>query len=316
MNQVKRKRCSFFAARSISGVLLLAALFLGSSPLLGQAKSIIRGSVLDDTNGEPVIGATVVEYDSDRRIISGTVTDVNGFFQIPVSDPNALMVVSCIGYAAEEIQLKSQSMLEIKLSAETIGIDEVMIIAEASNDPLTNVAERDITSSRVKVDMIDSRHIGATSAEEALQGQISGVDILASSGDPGSGSQIVIRGLGSLGNAKPLIVIDGVSMDIRIDPNYDFGSADQEDIGDLVNIAPQDIKSIEVLKDAASSAVWGSKGADGVLLIETFRGKRGRTKFDYQGKYTLNIQPPAIPMLNGDEYIMLQLEEHHNALGA
>jgi len=302
--------------RPLAGLSLVVLLFLGSLALPGQSNSIVRGSVTDDTYGDPVIGATVVEYDSDRRIISGTVTDVNGFFQITVRDPNALMVVSCIGYAASEIKLSGQKLLEIKLSPESIGIEEVMIVAETSNDPLTNVAERDVTSSRVKVDMIESKHLGVTSAEEALQGQISGVDILASSGDPGSGSQIVIRGLGSLGNAKPLIVIDGVSMDIRIDADFDFGSADQEDIGDLINIAPQDIKSIEVLKDAASSAVWGSKGADGVLLIETFRGKRGRTKFDYQGKYTLNIQPPAIPMLNGDEYIMLQLEEHHNALGA
>ena len=284
--------------------------------LSGQSSAVIRGSVTDGVTGDPVIGATVVEYDEDRRIISGTVTDVNGFFNIQVSDPNALMVISCIGYATMELSLNNRTMLEVVLAGETIGIEEVVVTAVSSSDPLTNVSERDITSSRVKVDMIGSKHLGATSAEEALQGQISGVDIMSSSGDPGSGSQIVIRGLGSLGNSKPLIVVDGISMDIRIDDNFDFGGADQEDIGDMVNIAPQDIKSIEVLKDAASASVWGSKGADGVLLIETFRGKRGKTRFDYQGKYTLNVQPPAIPMLTGDEYIMLQLEEHHNALGA
>ena len=98
-------------------------------------------------------------------------------------------------------------------------------------------------------------------------------------------------------------------------PHFDFASADQEDIGDLVNIAPQDIKSIEVLKDAASASVWGSKGANGVLLIETYRGRKGKTSFDYQCKLTLSVQPPAIPMLNGDEYIMMQLEQLHNASG-
>ncbi len=297
---------------------LLLAMILISAFQEGNAqdKKTIRGSILEKSTGEAVIGATIVEYDRNKRIISGSVTDVNGNFQISVTDPDATLVASCIGYKTVEVDLEGRSSLEIQLESSAMGIDEVVVVAETSTDPLTNVSERDVTSSRVKVDMGDSKFMGGVSAEEALQGQVSGLDIVSSSGDPGSGSQIIIRGLGSLGNAKPLIVVDGISMDIRINDDFDFGGADQEDIGDLVNIAPQDIKSIEVLKDAASSAVWGSKGADGVLLIETFRGKRGSTKLDYQGKYTLNIQPPPIPMLNGDEYIMLQLEEHHNAYGA
>ena len=307
----KRRSKHFFTHRfSISAwswILWVLILSIALPDISGQSKKTIRGSVLDDATGEAVIGATIVEYDEDKRIISGTVSDVNGNYQITVSNPNGVLVASCIGYKSFEVNLEGQSTLNIVLESESIGIEEVVITAVANNDPLTNVAQRDITSSRVKVDMIDSKHMGGVSAEEALQGQISGLDIISSSGDPGSGSQIIIRGLGSLGNAKPLIVVDGISMDIRINDDFDFGGADQEDIGDLVNIAPQDIKSIEVLKDAASSAVWGSKGADGVLLIETFRGNKGKTRFDYQGKYTLNIQPPPVPMLNGDEYIMLQL---------
>ena len=290
------------------------AVLIAPSTLSGQTKSIVRGNILDGS-GEAVIGATIVEYDKDRRIISGTVTDVNGNFQISVESQNALIVASCIGFKTQETLLNNRSTLNLILEAESIGIDEVVVTAVASNDPLTNISQRDQTSSRVKVDMLDTRHLGAVSAEEALQGQVAGLDIIAASGDPGSGSQIVIRGLGSIGNSQPLIVVDGISMDIRINPDFDFGTADQEDIGDLVSIAPQDIKSIEVLKDAASSAVWGSKGANGVLLIETYRGVKGRTRFDYQGKYTWSVDPPPIPMLNGDEYIMLQREEHHNALG-
>ena len=296
----------------IFGFALLFISTIGSS----QTKTTLRGNIVDASTGEAVIGATIVEYDHDRRIISGSVSDVNGNFQIGISNPDAIIVASFIGYKSYEFALGGRIEIKIELEPEAIGIDEVVITAEANRDPLTNVSERDVTSARVKVDMIDSKHLGAVSAEEALQGQISGLDIISNSGNPGSGSQIIIRGLGSLGKAKPLIVVDGVSMDIRINNDFDFGSADQEDIGDLVNIAPQDIKSIEVLKDAASAAVWGSKGADGVLLIETFRGSRGRARFDYEAKYTWDIQPPAIPMLNGDEYIMLQLEEHHNAYGA
>jgi len=297
-------------------VMLVFLSFGSQSDLLAQSKKTIRGSIKEKASGEPVIGATVVEYDKDNRIISGTVTDVNGNFQMSVTNPNTVLVASCIGYKTTEIELNGSLAVEVSMDFSSLDIEEVVITAEYNTDPLTNVSERDITGSVVKMDMLSSQHMGGVSAEEALQGQISGLDIVSSSGDPGSGSQIIIRGLSSLGNAKPLIVVDGVSMDIRINDNFDFGGADQEDIGDMVNIAPQDIKSITVLKDAASTAVWGSKGADGVLLIETLRGTRGKTKLDYQAKYSLNVQPPSIPMLNGDEYIMLQLEELHNAYGS
>jgi len=299
--------------------MLLMLVFFSSGiqvDLLAQSKKTIRGSITEKSTGEPLIGATVVEYDANKRIISGTVTDVNGNFQISVIDPYTVLVASCIGYETTEIDLQGRSSVELSMESGALDIEEVVITAESNTDPLTLVPERDITGSVVKVDMISSQHMGGVSADEALQGQVAGLDIISSSGDPGSGSQIIIRGLSSLGNAKPLIVVDGISMDIRINDDFDFGGADQEDIGDLVNIAPQDIKSIRVLKDAASTAVWGSRGGDGVLLIETFRGRRGKTRLNYQSKFSLNIQPPPIPMLTGDEYIMLQLEQHHNAYGS
>ncbi len=155
---------------------------------------------------------------------------------------------------------------------------------------------------------------GVISATDALQGKVTGLDIIDASGDPGSGSQLVIRGLSSMGNNKPLIVIDGIPQ-FSIPEDFDLSSADQEDISNLINIPLQDIKSIEVYKDAASTAIYGSRGADGVLIIETYRGRLGKVQFDYQYKNTFNFQPSAIPMLNGDEYIMLQLEEWHNAKG-
>jgi len=280
----------------------------------GQDKFTLRGRVLDKETGESVIGCNVIEYDKDKRVVSGTITDVNGYYTLGVRNANAIIMFSFIGYDALEVPLDARTTLNVEMEAASFELEEIVIIAEVDNDPLTNVSRRDITSSRVKVDMSDATHIGAVSADEALQGKVSGLDIL-SSGDPGSGSQIVIRGMGSLGNSQPLIVIDGVPQSRGFGSGFDFGSADQEDIGNLINIAPQDIKSIEVLKDAASAAQWGTNGADGVLIIKTHRGRKGKTRFDYQGKYTYNIQPPAIPMLSGDEYIMLQLEEWHNSQG-
>jgi TonB-linked SusC/RagA family outer membrane protein len=183
-----------------------------------------------------------------------------------------------------------------------------------SKHSLTNIDDRDKATSSVKVDLIEMQEAGFLSASDALQGKVSGLDIIAASGDPGSGSQLVIRGLSGMGNAQPLIVVDGIPQD-RVSQSFDLASADTEDISELVNIALQDIKSIEILKDAASTAVYGSSGASGVLLIETHTGKLGKVQFDYQYKNSMNFQPPAIPMLNGDEYIMLQQEEWHNARG-
>ncbi len=300
-----------------SGLKIIALTFLVliSIDLCAQDGIVLRGSVQDAETGELIIGVNVIEYDQDKRIITGTITDRNGNYVLNVTNPDAIIMFSFIGYKAQEIALEGQTSLNVLLSAESYELEEITVSAEANTDPLSNVAQRDVASSRVKIDMADSKHIGAVSAEEALAGKVTGLDVMSLSGDPGSGSSIVIRGLGSLGNARPLIVVDGIPQSVVISQDFDLGSADQEDIGDLVSIAPQDIKSIEVLKDAASGAVWGSKGADGVLLIETFRGSRGKTKFDYQGKYTWNKPPPPVPMLNGNEYVMMQLEEWHNAMG-
>lgn len=295
--------------------LTLAALICSSMSLFAQQNIVVRGSVKDKETGEVIIGANIIEYDADKRIIKGTITDMNGYYVLRVTNPNAIIGFSFIGYKTKEIPLNGQTELNVELEPESFAIDEVVVTAESTADRLTNVAQRDLATSTATVDMSEVTQMGAVSAEEALQGKVSGLDIMSRSGDPGSGSSIVIRGQGSLGNSRPLIVVDGIPQTQVSSRDIDLSSADTEDIGDLVNIAPQDIKSIQILKDAASAAVWGSKGADGVLLIETFRGRKGKTRFDYQGKYTWSLIPPPIPMLNGNEYIMMQLEQWHNARG-
>lgn len=280
-----------------------------------QNKTIIRGRIIDKTDGQPVIGATIIEYDANERIIGGTTTNLDGDFILELTNPANDVKVSFIGYKMQEIEKNPAKTVIIELEPSDFQIDEVMVVAEAKDqNSLTNIADRDRASSSVKIDLLEMRDMGTTSAADALQGKVSGLDIIAASGDPGSGSQIVIRGLSSMGNSQPLIVIDGVPQ-FRVAQDFDLSSADSEDISNLINIALQDIKSIEVLKDAASTAIYGSRGADGVLLIETARGSMGDIKFDYQFKSSYNFQPPAIPMLDGNEYIMLQLEEWHNSRG-
>lgn len=293
--------------------LLILIILASLSASYGQ-EMVLRGRVIDKSDQMPVIGANVIEYDEDNRIVNGTITNVNGDFVLEMQDGSHIVKVSVIGYETKEIPVVSQ-VQTIELAQTNLEIEEVTVTAKAQSDyGLTNIAERDNASSTVKVDLAEMADAGITSASDALQGKVSGLDIISASGDPGSGSQLVIRGLSSMGNSQPLIVIDGIPQ-MRIQKDFNLSSSDAEDISNLVNIALQDIKSIEILKDAASTAVYGSQGADGVLLIETFKGRMGKVQFDYQYKSSLNIQPPAIPMLNGNEYIMLQLEEWHNNYG-
>jgi TonB-linked SusC/RagA family outer membrane protein len=286
--------------------------------VFAQQKVIIRGRVVDIVDKSPVVGANVIEYDKDNRVVNGTVCDINGDFVLTMKDIVNKIKVSYMGYNIQEVKVDPTKSMMIELVASVKQIDEVVVtaMAQTKRNTLTNIDDRDKASSSVRMDLRDMKESGALSVADALQGRVSGLDILSASGDPGSGSRIVIRGLSSIGNSKPLIVIDGIPQ--ASPPGYsdfDLSSADAEDIGTLINMSIQDIKSVEILKDAAATAQYGSKGADGVLLIETHKGRKGNVNVFYTYKKSLNIQPPAIPMLTGDEYIMLQQEELHNESG-
>lgn len=301
--------------KKIKETIILILVLFSFVEAYSQTKSTIRGKVIDQSDRSAIVGATIVESDKDNRVVSGTITDIDGNFVYQMKNPTNTMKVSVIGYQAKPFKPDLQKSVVIELVSSNIELEQITVSAKAkSENQLTNIDDRDVASARVKIELMDMRDEGITSAADALQGKISGLDIVSNSGDPGSGSQIVIRGLSSMGNNKPLIVIDGIPQD-KVSSSFDLSSADTEDISNMINIALQDIKSIEVLKDAASTAVYGSKGADGVLLIETNRGRMGKVQYNLQYKNTMNFQPPAIPMLNGDEYIMLQLQEWHNSKG-
>ena len=284
--------------------LLIVSIILLFCGYEAAGQFVVRGTVTEKGSDMSLIGVTVVEYDENGRILKGSITDPNGNFTIKASGPDAELHFSYVGYDSKTVPVNGRSQISVELVPTSTEIEEVVVTAETESDPLTGVSLRDRTTATSKVNMDDLQDISSVSVDGALQGQVSGLDIM-SSGSPGSGSSIVIRGLGSLGNSNPLIVVNGIAQNITPDPDFNFAGSDQEDIGQLLNIAPQDIKSIEVLKDAASTAVWGSKGADGVLLIETYRGEQGETKFNYRYKFTHKREPDPIPMLNGDEYITM-----------
>lgn len=177
------------------------------------------------------------------------------------------------------------------------------------------ISAREQSSATQKVSMEDLVAVApVTSIEDALQGQLGGVDIVLGGGDPGARASIQIRGGSTLNaNAEPLIVVDGVPYPAEIDDNTDFSTINNDDLGALLNISPQDIESIEVLKDAAATAVWGTSGANGVLVIKTKQGVQGKTRFSFSSKFSAKFEPETIPMLNGNQYSALVSEALWNS---
>ena len=287
-------------------------LFIESINMSAQTKFIISGQIKDDTG--PLLGVNVVEIDKDGRFISGTTTDLDGNFALAVSKRDATVQVSYLGYSTKVFELAGRNKLNVDLEEESIKMQEVVVTADRmGNDGIISVRDRATAVSRLE--MVEMNELMTSTVEEMLQGRLGGVDIAAISGDPGAGVNIRIRGTASL-NARnePLILVNGIPYDANIEDNFDFGTADVERFGSLIDVTPEDIESIEVLKDAASTAIWGSKAANGVLSIRTKRGFKSSPVFSYTSKITRSEEPDPIPMLNGYEYPKLITEAHFNKI--
>ncbi len=296
-------------------IILLSGLLIGllSGINLAQGQSaIIKGKIIDAELRESLPSVNIVEIDKNGRFIGGTVSDLNGNYTFKVSDVANPVQVSFIGYQKETFTVDGRTEINFELRPETVGLDEVVIVGEKmGNDGITSVRDRATSVARIEMDGLQS--VMSTTVEDMLQGRIGNVDISSISGDPGAGLNIRIRGTASL-NARnqPLIVINGIPYDANIDDNFDFASADIEKFGSLIDVSPEDIESIEVLKDAASTAAWGSRASNGVLMIKTKRGIKSKPIFDYTFKATVSKEPDPIPMLDGAGYARLITEEHYN----
>jgi len=292
--------------------LLIIILLSGFCNLYGQKPAIIRGHVTDSLTKEAMLYVNVVEIDKNGRFVSGTVTDLNGNYVFKVSNDQNPLQVSFIGYQKKTIAINGRTTVNIELVSESKNLKEVRVeVAKVGNDGFTKV--RDRATSVARLDFKEMKSLMTTSVEDMLQGRMGNVDISSISGDPGAGLNIRIRGTATL-NARnnPLIVINGIPYDATIDPDFDFGSADVEKFGNLIDVSPEDIETIEVLKDAASTAAWGSRASNGVLMIKTKRGAKSKPIFEYTFKNTTGWEPDPIPMLDGAGYARLITEEHYN----
>jgi TonB-linked SusC/RagA family outer membrane protein len=300
--------------KSISKTLFycfIALVMLFSYTLQAQnasEKITVRGKIIDKSDKKPIIGASIVERDKDMRFVTGVATDINGNFALKISNPANLISFSYLGYKTIIQPLNGKSSFNIELESTTRDLAEFVVSGKASANVGTglNVATRDLTIAASTIEAKEVQELGASSIDQALSGRLSGVDVGTTTGDPGAGMSIRIRGTASInGSANPLIVLDGMPYETEIPSDFNFGTSDEQGYAQLLNIAPTDILDISVLKDAASTAVWGSRAANGVLIINTKRGTIGKPTITYNVKASFSKQPEAIPLLNGDQYSTL-----------
>ena len=302
--------------KQFSKILLLLLLTLLPGLALAQ-KMLVRGTIMDGTFNEPMAGANVIWQNKDGRTITGCQTDFNGNFSIQeMLRPGDVLVISFTGYKKQIIPLQaSQSVYNATLQEESVALKDVEIVsARRQQSGMLNISERELTTSSKRIDMAELEDLAVADATDALQGRVAGVDMVATSGAPGSGMSIRVRGTTSInGSSEPLVVVDGFPYETTIDDDFDFSTADENDYATMLNISPDDIKEITVLKDAAATAIYGSKAANGVLMITTKRGAVSKPTLSYSFKGSLTRPGHQMPMLNGDQYTTLIMEELYNA---
>jgi TonB-linked SusC/RagA family outer membrane protein len=290
-------------------VLCCCYLPIAAQQLVGE---IVAGKVISKSK-EELIGVSVREVDATNRVISGTVTDINGAFSLRIKNPKNKLVFSYLGFSNKSLTIGDKKNFSIVMEEDTKNLDPVVITAKKrTNTGIMNIPDREI-SMAMQTLKANFEEISVASIDEALQGQIAGLDIIANSGDVGAGSAMRLRGTSSINaNVTPLIVVNDIIANVENSDNFDFVNANSESFANLLSINVDDIESITVLKDGASTSIYGSKGANGVISIRTRRGQRGKPRIQYTYRLSGDWQPDGYKMLNGDEYTMFMKEAYFN----
>jgi TonB-linked SusC/RagA family outer membrane protein len=250
-----------------------------------MAQSKITGTVTDAKDGSPLPGVTVVV----KGVQGGTQTDVNGTYSIQVAAPNATLVFSYTGYTSQEVSTAGKTTIDIKLTAETRNLNEVVVIGYGT------ARKSDLTGAVATVKAERLLDQPAPNLTQALQGKVAGVEVSVNANAPGAPAKVRIRGLGSINsNLDPTYVVDGV---VGVDPN---------------SINPNDIASVEILKDASSTAIYGVRGANGIVMVTTKRGRVGAATISYEANGNVSELTRHLPTLNSAQFIQVYNQAYAN----
>ncbi|MBP5513460.1 MAG: SusC/RagA family TonB-linked outer membrane protein [Bacteroidaceae bacterium] len=286
-----------------------------TSTLVSAQITRVSGTVSDEFGELP--GVAVKEIDPSNRTVSATVTDGNGNFTMTLKDSKKnRLVFSCVGMKQQVIKPITKQVYKISMAADVKVMKEAVVEAKkmAKSSGLA-IPEREVSYAAQGLDAKEFEGLGITSVDEALQGRIAGLDIIASSGNVGAGSQMRLRGVSTvstLTSNEPLIVVNGdIATDLDLS-DFDVATATDEKFAELLKVNTEDILDIRVLKDASATAIWGKNGANGVIEITTKRGQRGPVRVGYSGKVTIHDKNRPIKLLNGDQYTMMLKEAYFN----
>lgn len=276
-------KCTNYCFKPL-GLLFLLCLI----PLWAFSQNITVKGVVKDATGESVIGASVVQ----KGTSNGIITDIDGNFTLNVPS-NSTIVISFVGYKTQEIPVAGKTQINVTMKEDTEMLDEVVVVGYGQ------MKRSDLTGSVVSVNEDAIKKSVVTSIDQVLQGRAAGVQVQANTGMPGGSSSIRIRGVNSLNSSnEPIFVIDGVIID-----NSTGSGSDNA----LASINPSDIVSMDVLKDASATAIYGARAANGVIMITTKRGQAGTANITYDGYVGWQEMPKKLDMMNLREYA-----EHRN----
>lgn len=281
------------------------------SAVNAQDITSVSGTVSDSWG--PVVGASVVELDGSNRNISATITDMNGNFTLKIKNPKNHLKISYVGLKSQTLPINKRVFNVTLEDAMVLKTVEVKAKKRVETSGLA-IPEREVSFASQSIDAKEFEGLGVTSVDEALQGRIAGLDIVANSGNLGSGTSMRLRGASTIStvcSTEPLIVVNGDVWNVD-QSDFDVNTANDEKFAQLLNVNPEDIQKISVLKDAAATAIWGSQGANGVIEITTKRGHRGAPRVTYSLRLTGTYQPSGIDLLTGDQYTMYLKEAYFN----
>jgi TonB-linked SusC/RagA family outer membrane protein len=264
-------------------LMMCLCIFAAENATANNPRKVVTGTVVDDQDGKPMPGASV----SVKGSTLFTSTDENGAFSINVPDDNAILVIKYIGFVTQEILVGNKTRIEVSLKASASDLSQVVVVGYGSQN------KKDVTGSVKSLKSEEFNKGIINSPQQLLQGKVAGVNVTSASGEPGAITGINVRGPGGVrSGSSPLFVVDGLPLD-----NSNTGSGDP-----LSFINPQDIESIDVLKDASATAIYGSRGANGVIIITTKKGKAGASSLAVASSMGYSSLARAIPVLTADEF--------------